>query len=129
MKIPQRSANMKMQIWQIFLSEGTIAALHGQVAPVYEGFVPDLMLTINYVADFVNEDKSRYEAKEPDQQIVETPDPQLMCEFEMSAAQIADAKKLAGDGPDNRLRQLICSKLQELDLDASSYEDEENSDG
>lgn len=66
---------MEMQIWRIYASEGVMGAIHGQSFPIYEGYVPDLMLTVNQVTSFVNKDRSRYEKRDPEH-LVTSPQPQ-----------------------------------------------------
>lgn len=118
---------MKMQIWKVHITEGFMAAIHGQSFQTYEGFVPDLKLVVNYGATFVDEDCSRYEEINPEEQLVITPKPELICEIELSRAQIEDAQTLASENsPTDRLRQLIAATLKDKSLDASDYEDTED---
>jgi len=118
---------MEMQIWKVYVSEGVMGAIHGQSFPIYEGFVPDLMLTVNQVTSFVNDDRLRYEKSDPEKQLVETPQPELICSIELSHAQIEDLKILASDDdPETRIMRLIRDTLKEKGLDASDYEDDEN---
>ena len=114
---------MQMQIWKIHVTEVVMAAIHGHYFSVYEGFVPDLMLTVNQAASFVNDDSSRYEASDPVDQLVATPPPELICSIELSRAQIEDLRILTGeDDPETRIKQLIATTLKEKDLDASAYQ-------
>ncbi len=115
---------MKLQIWKIYISEGVMRAIHGQSYPIYEGFVPDLKLAINQATSFVDEDSSRYEKHDAATQITPTPQPELICEVEMSRTQIEDAKILAGeDDPETRMCKLIATTLKGQNLDASDYEE------
>lgn len=122
---------MKMQIWKVFLSEGVIGAIHGQSFPVYEGFVPDLKLTINHVTSFVNDEDEdgkifRYQ-EGGENQLVKSPDPELICEIELSRTQIEDMKMLAmEDNPEKRVRKLVASVLKEHKIDASDYENDDD---
>lgn len=117
---------MQMQIWKIYVSEGALGAIHGFAAPIYEAYVPDLKLTVNYATSFVNEDSSRYESRAPEEQMVQTPDPELVCEIELSRSQIDDLKALAGeDNPEIRIQKLIAQTLKEKGLNASAYEDDD----
>ena len=118
---------MEMQIWKIYVTEGVIGALHGQHFPIHEGFVPDLMLTVNQATSFVNDDSSRYEEHDPEDQLVATiPQPEHICSIELSCAQIDDMKVLASeDDPETRITELIKNTLKEKNLDASDYEDKE----
>lgn len=118
---------MEMQIWKIHVTEGVIGASHGFYSPIYEGFVPDLMLTVNQVTSFVNDDHSRYEEHMQEHQFVETPQPELICSIELSRAQIEDLKILASeDDPETRIMKLIGDTLKEKNLDASDYEEKDN---
>lgn len=117
---------MEMQIWKVFVSEGVLGAIHGQYFPIYEGFVPDLMLTVNQSTSFVNEDRSRYERHDPENQLIATPQPELICSIELSRAQIDDLKILTSkDDPETRIMKLIKDTLKEKNLDASDYEDKD----
>ncbi len=118
---------MEMQIWKVFVSEGVMGSIHGQSFPVYEGFVPDLMLTVNQVTSFVNDDRSRYEPHEPETQLVKTPQPELVCSIELSRSQIEDLKILASeDDPETRITRLIRDTLKEKNLNTSDYENDDN---
>lgn len=114
---------MQLQIWKIYVCEGIIGAVHGSSYPIYEAFIPDLKLSINQVTSFINEDNSRYENHDPEEQIVATPQPEMICEIELSRAQIQDVKILANeDNPQDRMRQLIAATLREKNLDSEDYE-------
>lgn len=116
---------MKMQIWKIHIVEGVIGAVHGFSHQIYEAFVPNLCLSINHVTSFVNEGHSRYEKHDEADQLVASPPPEMICEIELSRAQIEDMKILASeDNPEDRARQLIQTTLKDYNLDASDYEKE-----
>ena len=116
---------MKLQIWKVYVSEGVMGAIHGSSYPIYEGFVPDLKLTINQIASFISEDCSRYEEHNPENQLVVTPQPEMICQIELSRAQIKDVKTLAAeDNPKERIRRLIAGALNERNLDADDYDEE-----
>ena len=120
---------MEMQIWKIHVTEGVMGAVHGHYFPIYEGFVPDLMLTVNQVTSFVNDDSSRYEKHDSKDQLVATPQPELICSVELSRAQIDDMKVLAGeDDPEARITKLIGETIKEKGLDASDYLGEDDED-
>lgn len=124
---------MKLQIWKIYVSEGVIGAIHGQSYPIYEGFVPDLKLTVNQLTSFVNESNSRYKSQDSERQegseplLVDSPPPKMICELELSRAQIEDVRCLANEAsPENRIRQLIATTLKDKNLDASDYDDDDD---
>lgn len=117
-----------MQIWRISVTDGALEAVHGMSYLIYEGYVPDLKLTINKVTTFVNEDDSkRYENRndeEKEECLLDQPDPELICEIELSRSQIEDAKALTDqDGPYERLTKLIASTLENNKLDTDGYEE------
>lgn len=126
---------MKLQVWKISIVEGIIGAVHGHSYTIYEGYVPDLKLTINHVTSFVNEeDSKRYKSNTEEDDNRALPlnqhDPKLICEIELSRAQIGDMKALANeDGPYERSMALIASTLKECKLDTSDYEDCERDEG
>ncbi len=120
---------MKMQIWEVCVSEGIMDAIHGGFHSIHEGFVPELKFTINDVAWFVHDEDggiSRYQGKkEGDNLIIETPDPKMICEIELNKDQIEDVKTLANpeDEPEERIRQVIASALKEYNINNSDYEE------
>lgn len=117
---------MIMQIWKVYIAEGVIGASHGMAHPIYEAFVPNLRLSVNSVTSFINKDYSRYEKTNEVNQLVATPQPELICEVELSRIQIEDMKILASeDNPEDRVRHLIRTTLKNKNLDASDYEEEE----
>ena len=125
---------MKMQIWKVYISDGWMGAIHGQLYPIYEGYIPELELTINHLTSFIHHpedgENTRYKKRdletrmenEPLPSVV--PRPELMCEVELSPEQISDAKIIASeDSPEDRLRQVIASLLKKQNLETSDYED------
>jgi len=122
---------MKLQIWKISVVEGVMGMIHGHSYSIYEGYVPDLKLTINHVTSFVNEDDSkRYEARNDEEKegcVLDQHDPELIYEVELSRAQIEDVKMLAQEeNPYDRMSNLVGSLLKERDLEADDYIENEN---
>ncbi len=117
---------MKMQIWKIYVSEGTIAAVHGFSHPIYEAYIPDLKLSVNHVHHFVNEDSSRYEEHIEEDQITATPQPELICEFEMNRIQVDDARACL-TRPEDRIREIVMEQLKKRNI-KSDYKDENSDD-
>lgn len=118
---------MKLQIWKRYISEGILGAIHGQIYPIYEGFVPELKLTINHTTTFVSDDCSLYARHNADTRIVPTPQPEHICDIELDRSSIGDVIRLATlNEPERRIRQLIADSLRFNGLDASDYEDEQN---
>lgn len=113
---------MKMQVWKVYISEGAMDAIHGGSHAIYEGFIPDLKLTVNQMTSFVNGNNSRYKERSEKEQMVSNPQPELMYEIELSRTQIEDAKILASeDNPEDRMRRIIATTLIKHNLDASAY--------
>lgn len=119
---------MKMQIWRIWITEGVMSAVHGQFFPIYEAYIPDLKLCINYVSSFLDKAGARYQVK-PDKKklgMAVQKDPELVHEFELSREQIEDARVLASDiSPHDRLIELISTTLKKQNLDSSNYDDKD----
>jgi len=117
---------MKMQIWKIHISEGVMDAIHGGSHPIYEACVPELKLAINYLTSFVLDESDfieRYMRCSNDE-LTKSPPPKLICEVELSRAQIADMKQLASqDSPEDRIQQLIGDVLEEKNLSTDGYKD------
>lgn len=119
---------MKMQIWQIYVSDGIMAAIHGSYYPIYEAYVPDLKLSFNHLTWFIN-NCSRYKsASEHDSQTaVDTPDPKLICEVELSREQIDNFKSLINpSNPSKKIATLINKTLATHGIDSPHYPREEN---
>jgi len=125
---------MKMQIWKIHVTNSVTDMVHGNFFSVYEGFVPDIGLTINHVTHFVNDEsngRGRYDKKTCDKKshcdkspMCKCPDPQLICEIELSNDQIEDLQRLASpERPETRIRKLIAETLEEQKIDNSDYKD------
>lgn len=121
---------MKMEIWKIWLSEGLMAANHNQYFSVYEGYIPELKLTVNFQTSFVNEDDSRYHRASDEKDIFVPPNkPEHCFDIKLTQDQILDARMLSDeDAPEDRLAKMIGTALKEHNLDASDYEEESDAD-
>lgn len=112
---------MKMQIWKVYVSSGIMGAIHGESFPVYEGYIPELKLTVNEMTSFVYDeegDNPRYKPHAPSDMLVDSPQPEFICETELNEEQIKDARMLATpeENPEERTRDLINSILKEHNI-------------
>ncbi len=71
---------MKAQIWKVYVSEGTLAAVHGFCSPILEMYFPEIGLCVNEKAFFLHY-PDRYENKHD--MINDSPAPELVSETEV----------------------------------------------
>ncbi len=72
---------MKAQIWKIYISDGVMDAIHGGSRPIFEMYIPDMKMCINY-AHYFSCDSDKYSPHEGETIPADLPDPELVLEIE-----------------------------------------------
>ena len=81
---------MKAQIWEIYVCESALDAVHGFSHPILELYIPELKFTINDISCFVTTD-NRYA---PSKSNENRPNPKLIKEIELSDCYVDEIKKI-----------------------------------
>lgn len=87
---------MKIQIWNLRVTEGVLAAVHGEFCDITECFIPDLNLALNEEACFLlQEGHDRYHLDKDDVTDFHQPPPELIRELETTEEEEHNLRELA----------------------------------
>jgi len=114
---------MKMQIWKIWIAESPMDAIHGFYKHIYEAYVPDFKLAINYLTYFTLKTDSYPKERSAEKEA------ELVAEIDLTPVQIEYCSQMAdATDPHSVMRSAICNLLNEKDLDSSDYGGNEDED-
>ncbi|KKM97967.1 hypothetical protein LCGC14_1162660 [marine sediment metagenome] len=120
---------MQAQLWQIWISEGMLAANHGIFFPIFEVYIPEMSLAVN-ISGIIEADAERYQpvANEHslDMNLIQH-QPQLVKEAELPP-EVDDLLKIITEAQnaEEKLGEILGNLFEEFSVEEDDDDEDSN---